>query len=345
MSAASQVVCDQAVFTSIRTPTGQGYRIVAASRGVRADEKAEITARSPSHGSLYESRPDAVGLLSYRLTSRRFCVGYVCHAGVEHTGRGGQRVYTHMALLDEAAYRSFDSNPGAVHAAIGKVIGEAGPLLKPPPHLEPLVLPPGTRDLASPEAVGWIWPAAAMLLEGRRLVLTGESKPLAMLNWIMLSLARSLREHVNASTDLRFSPSRGMHLVLIEGQDPQLLRQLPGSQMQAWACDSTPPEVPAQFQAWFGLLRRWHREGRFEDIARLTCETCADSAVESLGRVAAICEDADRLTVADPEMVDEIARRYTSGCAEGTAEQTLVRQLLSRTEQARSCLHQTAEVS
>ncbi|MGQ9648494.1 MAG: GAP1-N2 domain-containing protein [Phycisphaerae bacterium] len=340
MSAASQMVCDQAIFTSIRTPTGQGYRIVAASRGVRADEKADITARSPSHGSLYESGPEAVGLLSCRLSSGRFCVGYVCHAGVEHTGRGGQRVYTHMALLDEAAYRSFDSNPVAVHRAIGEAIGKAGPLLKPPPHLEPLVLPPGTRDWAWPEAVDWIWPSAAMLLEGHRLVLTGESKPLAMLNWIMLGLPRGLREHVNASTHLRFSPSRGMHLVLIENNEPQLQRQLPGQQMQAWACDSKPPEVPARCQAWFALLRRWHREGRFEDIARLTCETCADSPVEALERVAAICEDADRLNDAAPEALDEIVGRYASGWTGGTAEQALVRQLQSQADQMRAHLSQ-----
>lgn len=343
MSAASEVVCDQAIFTSIRTPTGQGYRIVAASRGVRADEKADITARSPSHGSLYESGPEPVGLLSCRLSSGRFCVGYVCHAGVEHTGRGGQRVYTQMALLDEAAYRSFDSNPVAVHAVIGKAIGKAGPLLKPPPHLEPLVLPPGTRDLASPEAPDWIWPSAATLLEGHRLVLTGESKPLAMLNWIMLSLPRGLRESVNVSTNLRFSPSRGMHLVLIGSNDLQLLRQLPGQQMQAWVCDSTPPELAVQFQAWFGLLRRWYREGRFEDIARLTCKICADSPVEALEQVATICEDADRLKDAGPEALDEIVRRYASANGQSPAEQTLVRQLQSRADQMRAHLPQTVE--
>ncbi len=343
MSTGSQVVCDQAVFTSIRTPTGQGYRIVTASPGVRAEEKAEITTRAPSHGSLYESESDSVGLLSCRLTSGRFCVGYVCHAGVEHTGRGGQRVYTHMALLDKANYRSFDSNPVMLHSAIGRLIRENGPLLKPPPHLEPLALLPGTCDLASPESAHWIWPSAAMLLEGHRLVLTGEKKPLSLLNCTMLSLPRRLREGFNASVNLRFSPSRGMHLVLIQGSDPQLPRQLAGQQIQARPCDSTPPTPPDRFQSWFRLLERWWREGRLEDISRLTSQTCAESTVDALAHVAAICEDADLLNNAGMEMLDEITGRHAPGSGQGPAEQTLIEQLHSRAEQVRSSLPQTTE--
>ncbi len=343
MSAASQVVCDQAIFTSIRTPTGQGYRIVASSPGVRADEKADITARSPSHGGLYENEPEPVGLLSCRLSSGRFCVGYVCHAGVEHTGRGGQRVYTHMALLDQAGYRSFGSNPVAVHSAIGSLIRQTGPLLKPPPHLQPLALLPGPCDLTPPESAEWICAPAAMLLEHRCLVLTGTREPLTLLNWTMLSLPRSLRESVNVSINLRFSPSRGMHLVLLQGGDPQLSRQLAGQQIPAWACNAAPPAIPHPFQAWFRLLGRWWREGRLEDIARLTSETCTDSTAEALGRVADICEDADRLNVADPDALNEITRRYALAEGRSPAEQTLIRQLRSRTEQLQASLHQTAE--
>ncbi|MDM8008546.1 MAG: hypothetical protein QUV05_20605 [Phycisphaerae bacterium] len=345
MFAASQVVCDQAIFTSIRTPTGQGYRIVASSPGVRADEKADITARSPSHGSLYENEPEPVGLLSCRLSSGRFCVGYVCHAGVEHTGRGGQRVYTHMALLDQAGYRSFGSNPVAVHSAIGSLIRQTGPLLKPPPHLQPLALLPGPCDLTPPESAEWICAPAAMLLEHRCLVLTGTREPLTLLNWTMLSLPRSLRESVNVSINLRFSPSRGMHLVLLQGGDPQLSRQLAGQQIPAWACNAAPPAIPHPFQAWFRLLGRWWREGRLEDIARLTSETCTDSTADTLARVAAICEDADLLNNAGAEMLDEITGRHALGSSRGPAEHTLIQQLHSRAEQVRANLPQTAEAS
>ena len=46
------VEADQVVFTSAPSRMAQGYRIVAASRGVLPDEKAEILRRAPSHGSL-----------------------------------------------------------------------------------------------------------------------------------------------------------------------------------------------------------------------------------------------------------------------------------------------------
>ena len=78
--------CDQAVFTSIRSPMGQGYRVVAASGEIRPDEKAEITARSPSHASLCESDTEPIGLSSYRLASGRRCVGHPLRGGAHRCG-------------------------------------------------------------------------------------------------------------------------------------------------------------------------------------------------------------------------------------------------------------------
>ena len=46
------LTCDQAIFTSVRTPMGEGYRIIAASRGLSSPEKQAITRMSPSHGAL-----------------------------------------------------------------------------------------------------------------------------------------------------------------------------------------------------------------------------------------------------------------------------------------------------
>ena len=48
----TDLTCDQAIFTSIRGPMGEGYRIVAASRGLRPEEKQAITRLSPSHEAL-----------------------------------------------------------------------------------------------------------------------------------------------------------------------------------------------------------------------------------------------------------------------------------------------------
>ncbi|MBN1361535.1 MAG: hypothetical protein JW993_13135 [Sedimentisphaerales bacterium] len=147
-SAIGTVPADQAVFTSVRSPMGGGYRIVAASPGVRADEKAEMTRRAPSHASLcgdgpdaVADEPDAVGLLAYPLASGRYCVALSQYAGWEHTARGGHRVHTHIVVLDRQAYLEFGCNAVRVHAALKEAVG-GRPILKPPPKLGQLSLSP-----------------------------------------------------------------------------------------------------------------------------------------------------------------------------------------------------------
>jgi hypothetical protein len=345
MSAEKTITCDQAVFTSIRTPTGQGYRIVAATPAVRADEKAEIINHSPSHNGLYDRGTDSVGLITYGLSSGRRCVGFVCFAGTEQSGRGGQRVYTHMALLDKAAYRSFRSDPVAVHAAIGEHVRASGPMLKPPPSIGPLTLTlPDVPSLSVPQARDWMGPAAADLIEGRRLVLTEEQSPIAFLQLVLMSLPRNLREQVNASADVRFSPSRGMHLVMLGNADPQLARQVAGQDLRVSAVKTAPPALPVHLKAWFGLIDRWYGEGRFADIVQLTSETCPDATADSLERIAAICEDMESLSSGNLEVIEAISRKHSGG-GRTPAEQALLAALEERVQHRREQLQQPVDVA
>jgi hypothetical protein len=344
MSAGNTVVSDQAVFTSIRTLTGQGYRIVAASPGVHADERSEITARSPSHGSLGDDRPDALGLLTYELSSGRRCVGYVCHAGTEHTGRGGQRVYTHMALLDRAAYRAFDSDPTRVHTAIGDCVRASGPMLKPPPHIGTMELtPPAPVVPPAPGALNWLGVTAANLIADKRLVLTGEGNPIAFLQLVLLSMPRSLREQVNASTEVRFSPSRGMNLVLLGRPDPQLARQLTGQDIRFAAVNTAPPPVPAHLEAWFQLVDRRYNEGRFAEIAQLTSGLCADAASDSLSRIAAVLQDMETLETGDLAVVENVSQKHR-GNGRAPAEQALLEKLRCTAQHRREQLQEPVNV-
>ncbi len=110
--------CDQAIFTSVRTAMGEGYRIIAASPGLRTDEKQAVTRNSPSHEGLcasqqtdaYDGWPIAAASI-YKLTSGRLCVALSCSAGAEHTGRGGQRIYTHSVVFaaEEFAHCGFNA--------------------------------------------------------------------------------------------------------------------------------------------------------------------------------------------------------------------------------------------
>ena len=52
------ITCDQAIFTSVRGPMGEGYRIIAASKGLKPEEKQVITRFSPSHDALCHRRND-----------------------------------------------------------------------------------------------------------------------------------------------------------------------------------------------------------------------------------------------------------------------------------------------
>lgn len=151
-----EVEADQAVFTSIRGPMGEGYRLVAMSPGITAEERAEITRRSPSHESLCSQEPSAWGLSSYPLAGGRQCIGCSRHAGREHTGRG-QRVHTHLVLLNDEAFACFGYDPVAVQGALLQRIGPT-PDLKPPTCMEPL-------GLSAPVSGGTTAAPAARLFE------------------------------------------------------------------------------------------------------------------------------------------------------------------------------------
>jgi GTPase-associated protein 1 len=112
---------DHAVFTSTSTRSAQGYRIIAATRGLTATETKEITVTSPSHNSLVSDQQDAVGYAFYKLKSNRYCVCRSCHDGCEHTARGGYRVLTHILVLDESQMQSFGCNPFAVLRSVNKI--------------------------------------------------------------------------------------------------------------------------------------------------------------------------------------------------------------------------------
>jgi hypothetical protein len=138
--APSQVVsAERAVFTSLRTPTGEGYRIVAASGRIGADEKRQITRCAPSHGSMCDSSPGATALASFVLDGGQRCLFLSKNGEVEHTARGGHRVCTHVLLIDPAGYRQFNCDPFSVAAvALPEVGGEPEPSAA--RRLEPLAL-------------------------------------------------------------------------------------------------------------------------------------------------------------------------------------------------------------
>lgn len=259
--------CDQAVFTSIHSPTGEGYRLIAASPGVRPDEKVEITQRSPSHDSLCDPGPHAVGLLSYTLASGRHCVAYCGHAGREQTARGGQRVYTHMALLTPVDFAAFQNNPVRVHALLADHISRHGPMLKPLARVQPLPLQlekqtwgpscAGFHPPSSKTEAAWIWSIADALQGGQRLVLGGTREPLRLLQWAVLCLKPRARRRIDVSAGLKYAPSRRIQLALLSKDDPQTQRLIAGQDIVFRQANTPAPPPSPAFLPWSNLLSAW----------------------------------------------------------------------------------------
>lgn len=258
MGCATTVTCDQAIFTSVRSIMGEGYRIIAASAGVQADEKIEITRRSPSHGGLVSDDPGAVGLEAYALPSGRHCVAYCCHAGCEHTARGGQRVYTHAVVLEQEAWRAMQANPLTIHAALAQYVQSKGPMLKPAARLEKIplsVIVPApcepaaagddsgsvcthdnghvaTADIPLTRAAECARAAAEELLSGRQLILLDAPNPLGLLEKVLLSIPLDMRDTLDVSAGIKYSPARKIRLVLTTESHLELQRKVTGQNIQ-----------------------------------------------------------------------------------------------------------------
>ncbi len=138
MDTRQTVALDQAIFTSVRTPMGEGYRIIAVSRGLTADDRRAITRTSPSHDALCDPSPEAVGMACYPLPSGKLCIAHTCSAGVEHTGRG-TRIYTHNLVAAPEGFAQFGFNPFRILRA-AQAAGLLAPQLKPKPTLDPVEL-------------------------------------------------------------------------------------------------------------------------------------------------------------------------------------------------------------
>lgn len=322
------IVAEQAIFTSIRSPMGEGYRIVAASPGLRPEEKAEITRLSPSHNSLCTGGAVAEAIATYPLATGRQCIAYSQHAGTEHTARGGQRVFTHILILDREDFNALGANPFRAYAGIptGQAIAPSDSI---PSSLPPVTLePPGREFVSAASTAGLdielLCAISSAISAGCRLVVAGVARPLPALEWALLLTPRWYRRKLSASAGLRFSTSRPMQLVFVDRDMGETARAIAGQRIQLW--DVQQPEghekpAPAE---WFDLLRRLWHERRHEEIARLTMGLSTETTANDLRRVAALCEAIDELPEAPASRVEELRCRYARATGTSPTEVELL---------------------
>lgn len=299
---------DRAIFTSLPSPTGEGYRFVAWSTGVRLEERQELTRRAPSHGSLCGEGAITRGLLHVHLQSTgRSGWGFARVAGAEHTRRGGGRVWTDFLLREPAAGPHPSRLRGALAAA-------APP--KPPIGSAPLVRVsvPASVDGEAHEAAGAREAAkaaavAGLLVDPRPCVVAAGADPASVFEAAMHMLPAFLRPGVSASAGLRFSPARGVKTTITDRIDQDALRATRGQGVECIDVDAKAPPAAAALAPWLSLMTKWWGEGQGAEAAALAARVGTGWKVEDLARVATVADSASRGELSREALDDFLASR------------------------------------
>ena len=326
------ITCDQAVFTSQRSALGEGYRIIAHGGGLTHRKKAELTRRSPSHGSLARDDADAFGLLAMPLAGGRVAVAHCVYAGAEHTGRGGQRVWSHYAVLDEAAFDAFGKNPMRVQRAMAIQTAPQPSLAQSLPRLEL----PAWRGADADDPP----PAGAMLEVQLRLIdlclmrgrwaVAGLACPTEALEWAWDLVPPCVRGRLSLSCGLGFCLGREVHITVVDSVRSGVERMIRGHDVHLR--DLTQPDAPlgSPHVGWIDLIRAWAPRRRWSRVAALAGRIEGEG--ETLNRIARLCLDLDRAELADDEAKADLHERYLDFTPECAVEQELLAQLLAATE-------------
>jgi len=329
------VGADQAIFTSVRSAMADGYRIIASSPGLTTDEKRDITQRSPSHDSLCDSSPAASGLASYLLGGGRRCIAVSRHAGIEHTGRGGQRVYTHVVVLDRADFRRFRCDPLEVQAALRRAVGDDA-LLNATAPLDRLALPVpesgcsatsptgGTSSVrCNADRVGGILSA---VLNGRCIIVSGAPAPREVLSYTVRGLPRTARESLAAAFGLKLTPNRIFPLTFIDSCGCETERMIRGRDVLLYDWQSPPAPESSPFDPWIRFVRTRWEQGRFAELERLSARLTEDVTAQCLERIATLATDIDLIKNADEESLGPLIEKHAEAAPHTETETELLRE-------------------
>lgn len=310
---------EQAIFTSIRSPMGRGYRIVAASAGILRDEKREIVQCAPSHGSLCDPSPTAAGLASFKLRSGRHCILLSRSAGIEHTARGGYRIHTHVLVMDPLAFRRLHCDPLSVEAAALPAITE-DLLGSPPTRLDPLLLAGQPKQPAGKEADAVVPPLTAdvdcmmhilsAVLDGRSIMVVAAPVPRQTLRRILGAAPMAVRRELSLSYGLKFSPSRPFQLVFTNAERSETERIVRDHDMDIFHWQSPPSPAKSSFDTWLRFVRQRWESGRYDYVARLASRLTQESGAHALAQIAALCADIERLGTADATALEQLSQRH-----------------------------------
>lgn len=320
-TAGEAVAVEHGVFTSIRSHTGEGYRIITATPGIKADERAEITRRCPSHGSFCEDSADAVGMSFSTLATERHFVAIHCHAGVEHTARGGQRVYTHFVVLDNAQFLRFGLDAGRVALAIARTIGD-NLMLKVPPRLDPLnlVVLAGAEINTDATHLAAARNLSRCLMNACDQAISTPAEPLQTYCAASKLTPAFSRVRAACTVSLKFSPSRPVKLVIARKDGGEFARSLRGQEHAFVDLSASTPSASQALMPWFDFVDRRIKAGRAREIFTLNDELTAHCSSDVLKRLAEICDALDHADQLSAEAVETARARFAQPLSQLPAE-------------------------
>lgn len=360
------IICDQAIFTSVRTPTGEGYRIIAASSGIKADERRRITRNAPSHGSLCRTadasaiEPGAsvahaaseapYAISFYELTDGRSCVGLSLGAGAEQSGRGGARVYTHIVAFDAEVFARFMFNPFSIARAM-VAAGLDEPQLKPPARLPQLVLTipvakiAGTAGLGSINAVHGA-NVLERLFEERVVVVHADDGWIEAAEALWLSLPGPFRSRLSLSAGLKFSTGRSHNLQLLSDDKGAARTRVVGQRAEYIDTTCAPAAECVHSgggSVWQAFVQRHWSQGDWDGLARRTSLAFGDITPAGRDRVGQLYNTLDDLPRFESMRLISTASEYLRHEADGTVERGIVKDLLGAIQSTLSARVATVE--
>ncbi|MFH0982964.1 MAG: hypothetical protein V2A79_15700 [Planctomycetota bacterium] len=333
-SACAEITGDQAVFTSVRTPMSEGYRLIAASAGLTAAEKTEIAKRSPSHDGLCGSDDRATAVAFYKLPGGRLCVALSRTAGLEPSGRGGLRVYTWAFVFDSSSFDAFAYDPFNVLRA-AEACGLGAPELKPEETLPVVQLStnrsPGMNETAaaiSGVGVDWLSYVLQAAYQGQRVILAGEEDARGVIEAALLGLPRSMRQDVSFACGLKFSIGRGFTLIGVTGDMTATERIIRGHPLTLVRPQAAAPPPPYDRSEWPRMVAEYWTEAAYEELQEFTGQEFPDCTLSALERIAALRKDTSRASVAGPAELLALAERRLTHVRTDPLERRLLADLL-----------------
>ncbi len=334
------LACEQAIFTSIRTPMGEGYRLVAAGRGLRPEERQSITRHSPSHDAMCVPPRDAteppVAASFYALPTGRLCVAYSCLAGAEHTGRGGQRVYTHNVIFDADRFADCGFNPFNVVRAMAEA-GLTVPALTPEPVLPVVELTvccdAGILSRATvPQSLTSEFrrPILQALFDGRSVIVDTTDDWLECAESLLLAIPGPARAKLSFGAGLRFSVGR-RHSFQFLSDDKKVVKARTAGQAIEYIDTAEEPPPPGPDSAWITFVDRHWARGDLARLMRRTSRAFEDVSPQGRERIAQLYNCIDEIPNAELNRVLALAEENVHGSASG-AEKEIRAELIAEAQ-------------